>query len=186
MPQSTESLKKWIGFLKATYPSTELTDDNIRAYYQWLRDVPERDFQWVFESGMKTSGNFPPTGSTLKDLWEKRQNKSDDLAAEQEWELCCNHVRDYGEQTFQSDRPLWLSNAGEKAFREIGWRLGLVRVLDCDAKGMEFAHKRFVAAYKLHVETGGLLAPTREEARKMLDKIRDLAKGLPKASDETA
>lgn len=159
----------------------DLPDPLMEAYSEGLADLTEAQLRQVFGQAILEC-KFMPTVAELRGFLKQRQAKVDSLEAEQEWEVCCAHLRKYGEVTYDSDQPLVLTAAGEYAFRQIGWRKGLVRVLDYDDKGMQFAHKRFIEAYNTHVETGGLLAPSREEAQKMLATARGL---LEAKRDET-
>jgi hypothetical protein len=51
---------------------------------------------------------------------------------------------------------------------------------------LHWAHKEFVAAFMMHAETGGLLAPSREEARRLLagldGEMKQLAAGVTGAA----
>ena len=162
---------------------TDLDSLLVSVYQDGLVDLPEAALRMVFTKALLEC-KFMPTIAELRGFIKEGRKRADNLDAEKNWEACCDHLRKYGEQTYNSDKPLGITAAGEHAFRAIGWRSGLVKVLDYDAKGMDFAHKRFIEAYNYHVETGGLVAVSREEAVRLLE-IAKKGHVLAEAADET-
>lgn len=152
-------------------------------YVEWCKAIPEDRLESVFREAMESSPEFMPTGAKLSQVWKDRQTKSDALAGEQEWEEILQHVLRYGAVCYRSDEKLDLSARAEYSLRQIGgsdWRQALAFA---DDDRLHWLRKNFLENYNRHAETGGLLAPSREEARSLLNKIMEYRKKLTEGED---
>lgn len=176
MTQSIESVRKWLSFLKANYPSATLTEDNVRAYLQWLRDIPEGEMENVLRTAMKESPDFIPPAPKIGAIYDQKARDRDRLDGDREWDKILAHVQNYGAVCYPSDPLLALDARSEYALRIVGgsdWRQAIA---GADAERLHWLHENFVTAYNRHADTAGLMAPSRDEARKMLDSVLEFKK----------
>jgi hypothetical protein len=154
----------------------------IQLFREFLKDLTPAEMKEAVSHAILNC-KFMPTIAELRSFAGRSAAQQKQLetavgsvAAEREWEAVLAHVNRYGGTVYPGDPKLLLSAAGEYAFRQIGWRDGLLNTAPED---LHWAHKEFVAAYTMHGETGGLLAPSREEARRLLASLHGERKELP-------
>lgn len=149
-----------LGLLAAAM-GQEVTPERLRVNAQDLADLPSEVLPEMFSLARKGL-KFYPQVSELRALVEKKEIEADAVEAEKAW-LILEGRRDrlgaHGK----------LDGATDYALRAIG---GWKRFCNYELDAYSFIRRDFIAAYKRWKETGGLQAPSREEARKLLAKAQ--------------
>lgn len=168
MPESNELLQNLIRLMARTYRQS-LTAEEASVYTEWCKAIPVSQLEQVFREAMEASPSFMPTGPAISAAWKSKEPKKDMLNSEREWDAILAHVLKYGAVCYPSDKKLEVSASGEYSLRQVGgadWRQAIAAA---DDDRLHWLRANFIECWNRHAETGGLLAPSREEAKRMLD-----------------
>lgn len=178
MTQSEKLRLSLIAHLAAAYPAAKLTTENVRAYCDWLKEIPDADLESaVRKAAGESPGFFPPAPLVVK-CWKDQVRALDNLQAEREWDVILRHIHDFGAVCYPSDRKLSISARAEYALRQscgADWRQAIGAAND---ERLHWLRANFLENYNRHAETDGLLAPSRDEARALLDRAMKARKQL--------
>ncbi len=147
----------------------EISEARMALYAEALMDLSPEALETAFRQCVQTC-HFFPTVADIRDQVRKQLDATDTFNAERSWvlfkQLFSRWHPDVG--FLDNDLPE-LDEAGEYALRTIG---GFSRFSQTEKANENFIRKEFIAAYQRYRETGGYLAPTREQAAALLDKLK--------------
>lgn len=177
-------IREWLAIYGANYRQ-EVSAAQARIYEEYLGDVPERELREGLERALLECRYFPNVAdirSCLRKPAEESlrvEEARDSLEAERAWKglegrrdrwgMDLTPVFSGGKFTY----PPALDAATEHALAAIG---GWERFCNYEHDLYGLMRKDFFAAYKYHSSTGGLLAPSRGEAARLLGQV---ARQLP-------
>lgn len=134
----------------------------------------------VLETALRRAeheSEFFPTPASVMKLIDRPEVESETLDAEKAWAGLEKRRREWGADLTplfmagELHHPPPLDAPTEYALAAIG---GWSRFCDYDLDTYAFLRRDFIAAFKRFRETGGLLAPSREEAKRLLAQVREL------------
>ncbi len=173
-------IREWLALFGENY-QREISPVLANIWEKHLDGVPEDDLKTAFERVLRTSRFFPCVADVRACL-EKPQQELDAveegkdlLDAERAWESLQAHIREWGAEetpTFSNGRfihPPELPGEVEYAVRQCG---GYPYVATADASKVVFIRRDFIQHFRRHRETKGLLAPSRQEARALLNQVQ--------------
>lgn len=169
----------------------EVTRQRIEIYEQSLGDIPLPQLEAAFQSALKTCQRFPSIAE-IRAQAAKQTAAEDQFEADKAWNDVKQMLRRhwFGElmpvMVFTKPEnwqgriqehnggfllfPPPLDAATDYAIRLAG---GFERIVSSDGTSeQDFIHRDFLANFKRHRETQGLLAPSREDAQKFLEKLQ--------------
>ena len=159
-------LKSWMQKLASAF-NQEMTEARAAIYMEALIDIPVETLDAAFRNALHTC-RFFPTIAEIRGFTVKQLEAADLMNAEKAWttfkSLYGHWHPDVG---FHGTLPK-LDEAGEWAMRQIG---GIARFHVSEIADEAFLRRDFIQAYQRYRETGGYLAPTREQAAELLAKL---------------
>ncbi len=182
-PVSNETCDKPASLIKqflvaaAEIHQRELTLHMVEAYKSALLDLPVTELRDALNSAIRNV-QYWPTPAHIRQQWESMHAKRDQAAAEQSWDGVLAHIWKWGiEQlpVFQGGELLHapgFDDVTEFAMRQVG---GYRAIGDAPGDQLRFMRRDFVAAYGRYRETGGYRAPSRLEAKQLLEEIGSAA-----------
>jgi len=147
--------------------SKEVSKEKLELYAMLLKDTPIDQLERALPLCARTCNQFPTVADILKSI--NTQIKAEEhFKAEKQWQVFKQMFGCWHPDLGLSPNAPELDAAGEYALRQIG---GLKRFAASELAHENFIRKEFIEAYERFHETGGMLAPTRQEAAKLLDKL---------------
>ncbi len=146
-----------------------LTEQKIESYIELLVDISPDLLEQALIRTARTAEWFPSVAEIRRNVTEQ-YTAEDSMKSEAAWDTVMLIFR----HNFHPDIGLYgdppkLDEAAEWALRQIGDLKGIAR---SNVENESFLRKDFITAYKRYRETGGYLAPTREQASKLLNQLR--------------
>lgn len=143
--------------------------EKIRLYVELLADIPVEFLALAFRKAAQQCRHFP-TIADIRNIVQTDTQAIERFDGEEAWD----RVKVIFHKHWHPDiglhgNPPELDPAGEYALRQIG---GMKRFASSDIASENWVRKEFLEAYQRFHETGGRLAPTREEAAKLLDQLK--------------
>lgn len=181
LPSSRSLLiRQWLAIFGENY-QRELSPALANIWETHLGDIADDDLRDAFQRALLTC-RFFPTLAEIRVCLEKPQQEQtalevekDTLDAEKGWEWLMKHIREWGaDQTpsFCGDKftyPPELPGEVAYAVRQCG---GYQYIATADASKVVFIRRDFIQHFRRHRETKGLLAPSRQEARALLNQVQ--------------
>ena len=156
----------------------EMNPERMIIYAEALQDLSIDALETAFRQCLQTC-KFFPTVADIRGQIAKQLESSDHFNAERAWTMFIeifNHF--YHPDIGVYENAPQLDEAGKYALRTIG---GIQRFKNTMIVEQNFVKKDFITAYLRYRETGGYLAPTRDQAAVLLDNLRKVSKEeLPK------
>lgn len=159
---------KWLSALSEIH-NQPASKEKVRLYTELLADVPVDALSVAFRKAAQQCQRYPSIAE-IRGLVRSETNAIERFDGENAWDLVKVIFRKHWHPDigFHGDPPR-LDAAGEYALRQIG---GMKRFAQSDIAGENWVRKEFLEAYQRFHETGHRLAPTREEAVNLLDKLK--------------
>lgn len=159
---------KWLSALSEIH-NQPASKEKIRLYAELLADAPVDALAVAFRKSAQQCRHFP-TIADIRNILQTDLQQVERFDGEESWDRVKLIFRKHWHPDigFHSNPPN-LDPAGEYALRQIG---GMKRFANSDIAGENWVRKEFLEAYQRFHETGGRLAPSREEAAKLLDKLK--------------
>lgn len=145
----------------------EPSKEKLQLYEMLLKDLSIGQLERALPRVSQTC-KFYPTPADIREATTEVVRQTELFAAEKAWESFKRLFGCWHPDIGLSENAPKLDPAGEYAMRIIG---GVQRFANSEYTEEHFIRREFLDAYKRYKETGGMLAPTREEARQLLDRI---------------
>lgn len=191
-------LAKWMTAFSEIY-GKEITKERIQLYAGLLADVPVEELDVALRITAQECKNFP-TIADIRGFIKKQVVAVEQFEAEKAWDFIRWAVHQFWNadsgilpHSSSVPNPKWLQRYESElqveqfrggylikpkpfsanldfAIRQVG---GLARIWDLAANEHDFVRRDFIQAFMRFKETGGYLAPTRQEALAMMDRINE-------------
>jgi len=159
----------------------EVSTETYKVYVHALQHIPLADLEVAGARCIAEIKWWPKIPEILARVPNSPQQiqQREQLEAEQTWNVITYFAG--GRQCICDGMGQELTEAGKYALRILGGWQPICDVLihRPSADAVHFLKKNFLDGYTRHKETGGLLAPSREEARRLLAGLQGEMKELP-------
>ena len=146
----------------------DVSKEKLEVYAMLLKDMPLNQLEGALAECAKNCQYFP-TVADIRATISRRLQQADQFGAEKAWNVFLSRFGAWHPDTGLSSSAPKPDPAGEYAERQIG---SFVRFAASEIQHEAFIRKEFIDAYKRFHETGGMLAPSREEAARFLESLR--------------
>ena len=159
----------------------EVSTETYKVYVQVLQHIPLADLEAAATRCMSEIKWWPKIPEILERLpnGPRQIQQREQLEADQVWNAISHFAGGHSCICGGIGQPL--TEAGRYAVTQVGgWRAicNVVLAERPSADSVHFLKENFLEAYARHAETGGLLAPSREEARRLLAGLHGETKQL--------
>ncbi len=173
-------IREWLAIFGENY-QRGISPALANIWEEHLGEVAEDDLRNAFERALLNCRFFPNLADIRACLGKPQQEQTaleegkDTLDAEKGWEWLMKHIREWGaDQTpsFSGGKFTYAPELpGEVAYavRQCG---GYQYIATADASKVVFIRRDFIQHFRRHRETKGLLAPSRQEARALLNQVQ--------------
>ena len=170
----------------------EVSPERIAIYKAALiGEFSAEEFAGTCQAALKSCRFFPSiadilavAGKQQKQVQEQEQAR-DELEAKKAWDWLQDYIAEWGAERlpiYQFSKcvdPPALQAAIAYAVGQCG---GYYRVATATTENVHFIRRDFLGSFRYYRETAALYAPSREEAKRLLGKVRGWAKELPAQS----
>ncbi len=184
----SRTVRKWLTIYGEAYRQ-EATEAQAKIYELGLKDLPAEEVHAAMKRALKGCKFFPSIAE-IRACVEKPEADAETLEAERSWRGLERRRAEWGMDltpVFQGGKFHYapeLDAATSYALAALG---GWERFCNYETDLYALMRRDFIAAYKRHRETEGLLAPSRDEARRLLAHVDSWdRKKLPEARQEKA
>lgn len=157
----------WMKKLAAAF-NQEVSEERIAVYASTLGDLSVEQLDAACQRCLEHC-RFFPTISEIREQVHLDVKHLDQFNAEVAWGIFRENFRSWFPDVGVTGKPKPLGEAGEYAALLIG---GYGRFAASELAHENFIRSEFIAAYQRYRDTGGYLAPTREQAAALLEKLR--------------
>lgn len=140
---------------------------------------------------VEKQSEFFPSPATVRRLINEKGEAQDQLAASRAFEELVRYVRCWGSDRLpnytgsqnRGGKPLYAPELPAPTLRVLlemgGYEEVALALENGNQEQVHWLRKEFVRLYEYREETANYLAPTREEARELMEKVRQFEKALP-------
>ncbi|KKN13442.1 hypothetical protein LCGC14_1006360 [marine sediment metagenome] len=185
------TIAHWMAIFGEAY-GQEVSPERIAIYKAALiGEFTPEEFAGACQAALKICRFFPSiadilavAGKQQKQIQEQEQAR-DELEAKKAWDWLQDYIAEWGawRQRLMGDKkwiyPPELPAAIAYAAGQCG---GFYRVATATTENVHFIRRDFLASFHYYRETAALSAPSREEAKRLLGKVRGWGRELPAQS----
>ena len=187
LDSSDRLIREYLAQYGAVYRQ-EVSPAQAKIYLLHLQDIPLERLGPALRAAIDACRWFPTVAEirTLAGADEKQQAKleeaRDELEAKKAWDALQDYIDEWGAERQPSlSAGKWfhapdLPAATAYAAAQCG---GYYKVATATTENVHFIRREFLESFRYYRETAALSAPSREEAKRLLGKVREWSKELP-------